>query len=151
MKTLALISIVLMSSTAFAQEAPENGGIVGPLPPVSSGPVCYKLVQETNKCVVVGPVIFDYSEPRFNVVDLNGAWSDADNKQPYIYFYADAQYSAGYTIRADLTLMNRPDGFGYMLDANTIQMVFPDDRDYTGKIENGNTIRWSNNTVWTKR
>jgi hypothetical protein len=38
-----------------------------------------------------------------------------------------------------------------MVDANTIAVVFPDDRDYTGKIENGNTIRWSNNTVWTKR
>ncbi|HET8937977.1 MAG TPA: hypothetical protein VFN67_31250 [Polyangiales bacterium] len=50
-----------------------------------------------------------------------------------------------------MSLLNRPDGFGYMVDAHTIMVVFPDDRDYTGHIENNNSIRWSKNTVWTKR
>jgi hypothetical protein len=50
-----------------------------------------------------------------------------------------------------LSLLNRPDGFGYFLNNGTIAIVFPDDRDYTGAIEaNGRTIRWSNNTVWNK-
>jgi hypothetical protein len=38
-----------------------------------------------------------------------------------------------------------------MVDASTIAVVFPDDRDYTGTLVNGSTIQWSNNTVWTKR
>jgi hypothetical protein len=137
----------MLSALAQAQE----GGIVGPQTSQYPATTCYKLAQEHSACLVVGPSVLDYDHPRFHVVDLNGAWTDASNAQPYIYFYADSSYSAGYTIRVDMSLLNRPDAFGYMVDANTMAIVFPDDRDYTGKIENGNTIRWSNNTVWTKR
>lgn len=152
MKTFAFIplltSLVLLGTAAQAQ---DNGGIVGPLPPRWPLATCYKLTQEQNACVVVGATIFDSEKPRLDVIDLNGAWADANDARPYIYFYADGQYADGYTIRVDLSLENRPDGFGYMVDAKTIEIVFPDDRSYTGKIENNNTIRWSNNTVWTKR
>lgn len=149
MKIRALIpvlaSMLTLSSAAHAQDT----GLT--LPPTAPAPACYK-IQQSNSCVIVGPTVVDIEHPRYNVVDLNGAWADMNNNTPYIYFYADSQYSAGYTITVDLSLVNRPDGFGYMVDAETILIVFPDDRDYTGKIENnGTTIRWSNNTVWTKR
>lgn len=152
MNTRALIpafaSLLSLSAAAHAQ---DNTGIVGPLPPLAPAPACYK-VQQNNTCVLVGPHIVDYEHPHYNVLDLNGAWADMNNNVLYIYFYADPQYSAGYTIAVDLSLVNRPDGFGYMSDPETMSIVFPDDRDYTGKVEdNGTTIRWSNNTVWTKR
>ena len=55
------------------------------------------------------------------------------------------------SITVDLSLLNRPDGFGYLKSASTLAIVFPDDRDYTGTIDaNGRTIRWSNDTVWNK-
>jgi hypothetical protein len=139
---LPFLAVVLSINSAHAQEASLQNPLV----------TCYKLTQQENLCAVPGPAIINYQYPRIDVVDLNGAWADASNVTPYIYFYADSQYASGYTIRVDLSLVNRPDGFGYMVDANTIAIVFPDDRDYTGKIENnGRTIRWSNNTVWTKR
>lgn len=152
MKTSAFIpylaSMLLFNMAAQAQ---DNGGIVGPLPPRWPLTTCYKLTQEQNACVVVGPSIFDAEKPRLDVIDLNGAWADENDARPYIYFYADAQYANGYTIKVDLSLENRPDGYGFMIDAKTIQIIFPDDRSYTGTIENNNTIHWSNNTVWTKR
>jgi len=153
MKTLALIPVLAtLLSFGSAAQAQENGGIVGPnLPPRYPATTCYKLQQEEHACVVVGPSVFDYEHPRLDVIDLNGAWAEPSNGTPYIYFYASGQHAAGYTITVDMSLLNRPDGFGYMVDAHTIMIVFPDDRDYTGHIENNNTIRWSNNTVWTKR
>jgi hypothetical protein len=112
---------------------------------------CLKLEQPADSCVIVSKPIVNYVAPAFNVVDLNGAWAGPGDERPYIYLYGDPQYGAGYTIMVDMSLLSRPDGFGYMLDATTIVVVFPDDRDYTGTIENGSTIRWSNNSVWTKR
>jgi hypothetical protein len=144
----ALASILTLGSAAHAQ---DNTGIVGPLPPLAPAPNCYK-VQANNTCVIVGPHIVDFERPHYNVLDLNGAWADMNGNTLYIYFYADPQYAAGYTIAVDLSLVNRPDGFGYMSDAETLSIYYPDDRDYTGKVENnGTSIRWSNNTVWTKR
>lgn len=153
MKTLALIPVLAtLLSLGSSAHAQENGGIVGPhLPPLYPAATCYKLTQADHACVIVGPTVVDYEQPRLDVIDLNGAWAGPSNETPYIYFYPSGQHAAGYTIVVDMSLLNRPDGFGYMIDANTIAIVFPDDRDYTGKIENNNTIRWSNNTVWTKR
>lgn len=147
-----LASFALAASSALAQEAPEdsNTGIVGPLPP--TGVNCYKLQDQPNRCVIATkPSTINYQTPTFNVIDLNGAWQDGSGKRPYIYVYGDSNAGAGHSIAFDLSLLNRPDGFGYISDATTLIAVFPDDRDYTGTIEaNGKQIRWSNNTVWTK-
>jgi hypothetical protein len=135
--TAALSSTVKLTSATDAADAQ-------PL-------ACFKLEQPASSCAIVGKPIVNYVAPAFNVIDLNGAWTGPGGERPYIYFYGDSQYSSGYTIMVDMTLLNRPDAFGYMVDASTIAVVFPDDRDYTGTLENNATsIRWSNNSVWSK-
>lgn len=153
-----VVSIATLASGVFAQESAQlaptgitQGDIVGPLPPVVGSLACYKLVDEPNFCVLPqAPRVVNYTVP-FNVIDLNGAWVGPGGERPYIYLYSDAQAGGGYSIAVDLSLLNRPDGFGYFVNGSTIAIVFPDDRDYTGTIEaNGRSIRWSNNTVWNK-
>jgi hypothetical protein len=145
--TLLLALLWLPISTSFAL-AQENTGIVPPQ--LQTSLACFKLEQPADTCALVGKPIINYVTPNYSVIDLNGAWAGPGNETPYIYFYGDPQYSSGYTIAVDMSLLNRPDGFGYMVDANTIAIVFPDDRDYTG-IVTATQIRWSNNTVWNKR
>jgi hypothetical protein len=144
---LALLCLPIGASFALAQ---ENTGIVPPQLQ-QSGPACFKLELPAGSCAIVGKPIVNYEHPAFNLVDLNGAWAGPGNETPYIYFYGDDQYSSGYTIAVDMSLLNRPDAFGYMVDATTIAVVFPDDRDYTGTLVTPTQIRWSNNSIWTKR
>lgn len=155
---LVLASLAILASTAFAQGTEEfaptgisQDDIVGPLPPQLGSIACFKLVDEPNFCVLPDrPHIINHTIP-FNVIDLNGGWVDQNGVHPYIYVYNSPSSNGGYTISVDLSLVNRPDGFGYFLSGSAISIVFPDDRDYTGVLENnGRTIRWSNNTVWTK-
>jgi hypothetical protein len=159
MKTRLFVSAVIVfawGSTALAEEAgfvltTDNTAADTPTLNQASGPTCFKLEDQPNACVIVGTPIVNYQAPSLNVIDMNGAWRGPGNEIPYIYIYSDSQYASGYTIFVDMSLLNRPDGFGYFIDASTIAVVFPDDRDYTGKIQNGNSILWSNNSVWTKR
>lgn len=155
MKTRTFVTfagLALFASSALAQETGiSREDIVGPYsPPV--GVACFKLQDPQSQCVVAGNPIINYEHPKLNVIDLNGGWMDQGGNRPYIYLYGDSNYSSGYTIAVDLFLSNRPDGVGYIVDGSTISVYFPDDKDYTGKIEqNGRVIRWSNNTVWTKQ
>jgi hypothetical protein len=150
-----LVYVVTLASGAMAQNfqlaaevaAPQLGIATADLAP--AGVTCFKLEQPANSCVIASKPIVNYVTPNFNVIDLNGAWVGPGGERPYIYLYGDSQYSSGYTIMVDMTLLNRPDGFGYLVDASTIAVVFPDDRDYTGTIVDG-SIHWSNNSVWTK-
>jgi hypothetical protein len=153
-----LVTIVTLASGALAQGTAElapigitQEDIVGPLPPLLGSIACYELVDEPNYCVVPeSPRIINHTIP-FNVIDLNGAWVGPSGERPYIYVYNQPSAGGGYTIAVDLSLSNRPDGFGYFASGSTMAIVFPDDRDYTGTIEaNGRSIRWSNNTVWNK-
>lgn len=148
----------LVASAAAAQEGASqsdensNGGIVAPdLPLPPARPTCFKLQSAGTQCVLVDNAIVDYERFVPFVVDLNGAWKGPSGELVYIYFYADAQYAAGYTIFIDMSLQNRPDAFGFMNDYQTMTAVFPDDRDYTGALVSPTQIRWSNNTVWTKQ
>jgi hypothetical protein len=158
MKTRLFASAVIilaLSSTALAEEAGfvlTSGNTASDTPTLNqaSGPTCFKLEDQPNSCVIVGTPIVNYQSPALNVVDMNGAWRGPSDETPYIYIYSDSQYASGYTLFVEMSLLNRPDGFGYFIDASTIAVVFPDDRDYTGKIQNG-SILWSNNTLWTKR
>jgi hypothetical protein len=153
-----LVSLVTLASGVFAQDGAElaptgitQEDIVGPLPPVQGSIACFKFVDEPNFCVLPDkPHIINYSIP-FNVIDLNGAWVGQSGERPYIYVYNDPAASAGYTIAAEMYLLNRPDGIGFFINGSTLSVYFPDDNNYTGTIEgNGRTIRWSNNTVWNK-
>lgn len=157
--SVVLSSVWLLASAAAAQETGDAGvaegageGIVAPdLPLPPARPTCFKLQQAGTQCVLVDTSIVDYARFVPNVVDLNGAWRGQSGELVYIYFYADSNYAAGYTIFIDMTLQNRPDAFAFMNDYQTLTAVFPDDRDYTGTLVSPTQIRWSNNTVWTKQ
>ena len=163
MKTRLFVSVLVYLVTAnvaaFAQDtsqAPQTGiakgDIVGPLPPVVGSLACYKLVDEPSFCVLPeSPRVVNYSVP-FNVIDLNGAWIGPGGERPYIYLYNEPSAGGGYSLTIDMTLLNRPDAFGYFVNASTLAIVFPDAGDVQGTIEaNGRSIRWSNNTVWNKQ
>jgi hypothetical protein len=162
MKTRLFVSVlsclVTLSSGVLAQEAElaptgiSGEDIVGPLPPVLAGLACYELVDEPNFCVLPqSPRVVNHTIP-FNVIDLNGAWIGPSGERPYIYLYNAPSAGAGYAITVDLSLENRPDGFGAFVSGSAVTIVFPDDREHTGTIDpNGRTIHWSNNTVWYKQ
>jgi hypothetical protein len=105
---------------------------------------CFQLIDQDDGCLVVGRQIANHTLP-FNVIDLNGAWSYNGQPGPYIYVYGQ-----GNSLFIDMSLYNRPDGFGNIIDATTFSVVFPDDTDYTATLESPTRIRWSNGTVWTK-
>ena len=155
---VSLLALATLTSGAFAQDTAQlaavpltQADIVGPLPPVLGSIACYELVDEPNYCVLPeSPRIINHTIP-FNVIDLNGAWVGPGGERPYIYVYNQPSAGGGYTIAIDMSLLSRPDGFGYFVSGSVLGAVFPDDRDYTGTIEaNGRSIRWSNNTVWNK-
>ncbi|MFN8475243.1 MAG: choice-of-anchor D domain-containing protein [Anaerolineae bacterium] len=77
------------------------------------------------------------------VIDLNGVWTAGGAPGPVI--------STAYTsITVDMSAYNRPTAHGSILDSSTIQVTFPDDATYTGKLTLPNMIRWSNGSAWTK-
>jgi hypothetical protein len=51
----------------------------------------------------------------------------------------------------DVSFTNgRPDGIGFLLDSSRIQVTFPDDATYQGRLDpSSGAIVWSNNSVWT--
>jgi hypothetical protein len=99
------------------------------------------LLALANFCVLPeSPRIVNHTIP-FNVIDLNGGWIGPSGERPYIYVYNQPNTGGGYTIAVDLSLVNRPDGFGYFASGSTIMIVFPDDCAYTGTLEaNGRTM-----------
>ena len=52
------------------------------------------------------------------------------------------------SIRIDMSGFGRPTAHGSILDASTITVNFPDDRSYTGKLDQPGKINWSSGTVW---
>jgi hypothetical protein len=138
---LSLIALALQGVPAPAQTF-----VAADLPVPAPAPTCFKLQDPNGSCLLVGDAVVDYNSPRFNLVDLNGAWAGPGNETPYIFIYGE-----GNPIFVEMGLLNRPDGFGYFVDKNTIAVLFPDDQDYTGTLIDSKTILWSNNTIWRKR
>jgi len=153
---LSLITLALQGSLAPAQTFVADADLFAAdedlfeaeadLSAALLAPTCFKLQDPKRSCLLVGNTVVDYKSPRFNLVELNGAWAGPGNETPYIYIYGE-----GNPIFVEMSLLNRPDGFGYFVDQDTIVVVFPDDRDYTGTLLDSNTILWSNNTIWRKR
>ena len=52
------------------------------------------------------------------------------------------------SITINMSNFGRPTAHGAILDASTITVNFPDDRSYTGKLNQPGKINWSNGTVW---
>jgi hypothetical protein len=146
---LSLITFALQGAPAPAQTfAADAQSFVADADSSAApaAPTCFKLQDPTRSCLLVGNTVVDYQSPHFKLVDLNGAWAGPGNETPYIYIYGE-----GNPIFVEMSLLNRPDGFGYFVDQDTIVVVFPDDRDYTGTLIDSNTILWSNDSIWRKR
>jgi hypothetical protein len=74
---------------------------------------------------------------------LQGFWTAAGTQRAVISV-------SSLSITINMSAFGRPTAHGSILDASTITVTFPDDRIYTGKLEQPNTIRWSNGTVWKR-
>ncbi|HWO09339.1 MAG TPA: hypothetical protein VNN80_07660 [Polyangiaceae bacterium] len=147
MKTRPFIALLaglcIQGSPALAQEF--DPAVTTTSDDLQPAPTCFTLVSPSSSCLLVAPAVINPTAPAFDVVDLNGAWTDGGNNILYFRIYGE-----GNPVFVDMSLVNRPDGFGVFVDAKTMTVVFPDDRDYTGTLVTPTTIRWSNNTFWYK-
>ena len=76
------------------------------------------------------------------LLDLNGAWTDGTRR---------AIISEGIqSLSIDMSDYDRPAAHGTIISASTISVTFPDDKTYTGTVQNPKTIKWSNGSAWTK-
>src|SRR5262249_40498586 len=77
------------------------------------------------------------------IIDLNGQWSDGGAARPVISVKNNS-------ISIDMSASHRPNALGSLIDSSHISVNFPGDKSYTGAIQQPNTIKWSNNSVWIK-
>ena len=77
------------------------------------------------------------------VIDLNGQWMSGDVLGPVMTVH-------GNSISIDMSALKRPTALGAVVDTSNISVNFPDDKTYTGVLQKPGTIRWSNNSAWTK-
>ncbi len=77
------------------------------------------------------------------MINLNGRWTAGGTQSAVI-----SQSSASLTI--NMSAFNRPTAHGFILADSTIRVTFPDDKTYTGKLEQPGKIRWSNASVWKR-
>ncbi len=77
------------------------------------------------------------------LIDLNGKWAYGGVPGPVISVN-------GNSIAVNMSAYHRPSAHGSILDSTDITVTFPDDKTYTGKLQLPNTIKWSNNSAWTK-
>jgi hypothetical protein len=78
------------------------------------------------------------------VINLNGRWTDGSPRHAVISVVSPSN------LTIDMSAFNRPAASGSVIDSSTIAVTFPDDATYIGKLQPPNTIRWSNNSAWTK-
>lgn len=81
--------------------------------------------------------------PIQTVIDLNGGWMSGGVLGPIITMH-------GNSISVDMSALKRPTAAGTVIDGSNISVTFPDDRTYSGVLQPPGTIRWSNNSTWTK-
>jgi phospholipase C len=77
------------------------------------------------------------------VLDPTGAWAVGGVAGPFLS-------KAGNTISIDMSATHRPTATGHVVDSTHISVNFPDDKTYTGTLQEPNILRWSNNTTWTQ-
>jgi len=56
----------------------------------------------------------------------------------------------GNALRIDMSVYGRPAATGRILNESTIEVTFPDDATYIGKLVKPNQIQWPNGTIWEK-
>ena len=77
------------------------------------------------------------------VIDLNGQWMSGG-------VLIAAMTVHGNSIAVDMSATKRQSAVGTVLNSSTISVTFPDDKAYTAVLQTPGTIRWSNNSTWTK-
>ena len=77
------------------------------------------------------------------VIDLNGRWMSGGVLGPAITVH-------GNSISIDMSALKRPNATGMVINGSNISVTFPDDKTYSGVLQVPDTIRWSNNSTWTK-
>jgi phospholipase C len=77
------------------------------------------------------------------VIDLSGSWMSGGVRGPEITV-------EGNSISIDMSALKRPTASGTVVNGSTISVIFPDDQTYSGELQAPGTIRWSNNSIWTK-
>ncbi len=77
------------------------------------------------------------------IIDLNGGWMSGGVLGPRIKV-------EGNLLSVDMSALNRPNATGNIVNGSTISVSFPDDKTYIGTLQQPDTIRWSNNSTWTK-
>ena len=73
-------------------------------------------------------------------IDLNETWSDGLRLQHI------SQVNGFLTV--DMSQSHRPNAVGFVVNASTIRVSFPDDAAYTGTLLTPDIIRWSNGSQW---
>ncbi len=77
------------------------------------------------------------------VFDLNGGWMSGGVLGPVITVH-------GNSISIDMSALGRPTAVGTVVNGSGISVTFPDDKTYSGVLQPPGTIRWSNNSTWTR-
>jgi hypothetical protein len=75
-------------------------------------------------------------------VNLNGNWTDGSARNAVISV-------SRRSFSIDMSAFGRPTANGTIDGFTNITAIFPDDRTYKGQLQ-GNAIRWSNGSQWTK-
>jgi hypothetical protein len=79
----------------------------------------------------------------FPAINLNGRWTDGSTRSAVI----SVQFAA---IVIDMSAFNRPAARGWLNDAFTIIVNFPDNATVTGNPVSDTKITWSNGSAWTR-
>jgi hypothetical protein len=80
---------------------------------------------------------------KITILNLNGDWTDGSSRSAAISVDIN-------DLNIDMSKFSRPAAKGSVTGEFSIEVTFPDDRTYTAQLQGPGTIRWSNNSVWTK-
>ncbi len=81
--------------------------------------------------------------PIQTVFDLNGGWMSGGVLGPVITVH-------GNSISVDMSALGRKTAVGTVVNGSGISVTFPDDTTLSGVLQPPGTIRWSNNSTWTR-
>jgi hypothetical protein len=78
-----------------------------------------------------------------SLFQLAGRWAAGGTPGPVISVN-------GRVLSVDMSAYHRPAAHGTIIDSDTISVTFPDDATFTATLQPPGTLRWSNNSTWTK-
>ena len=106
---------------------------------VTAGSGCDEMVDQMEW----PPVFPPEWTAMITILNLNGDWTDGSTRSAAISTDINE-------LKVDMSKFNRPAAKGMVTGYGSIEVTFPDDRTYSGELVGPGTIRWSNNSAWTK-